>query len=99
EEIATGDYNRPADEQAAELERQVVRDRFGGSAARFREELKRYGLTDEDLKEQLLWQLTVLSFIDQRFRVGVLVTDEDVRSYYDQHEADLRRDYPRDHGF
>jgi len=35
----------------------------------------------------LLWQMTVLRFIDQRFRPGVLVSDEDVRVYYDQHPA------------
>lgn len=99
EEIATGEYKRPAESEAAALERQLVRDRFGGAEARFREVLARYGLTEEQLREQLLWQLTVLRFIDQRFRVGVLVTDEEVRAYYDQHIAELRRQYPGNSSF
>jgi hypothetical protein len=41
----------------------------------------------------------VLQFIDQRFRGGVVVTDDDVRGYYDQHIADLRRQYPKDSSF
>ena len=46
-----------------------------------------------------MWQLTVLRFIDQRFRPGVLVSDEEVRSYYDQHRAALEREYPKDTDF
>ena len=56
--------------------------------------LDKYGLTEVQLRDELLWQLTVLRFIDQRFRAGVLVTDEEVKSYYDQHLAALRAQYP-----
>ena len=41
----------------------------------------------------------MLRFIDQRFRDGALVSDEDVRNYYDQHLAQLKREYPRDSTF
>jgi hypothetical protein len=95
QEIISGGYRRPAEGQAAALEAQLTRDRFAGSESRLREELARYGLSENDLREQLLWQLTVLAFIDQRFQAGAVVTDEDVRSYYDQHLADLRRQNPR----
>ena len=61
--------------------------------------LARYGLTEEELRAQLLWQLTVLRFIDQRFGAAVLITDEDVRTYYDKHLADLRREFPTDSSF
>jgi hypothetical protein len=95
QEIISGGFRRPAEDQAAGLEGQLKRDRFGGSEARLRAELARYGLNENDLREQLLWQLTVLAFIDQRFQDGAVVTDEDVRSYYDQHLADLRRQNPQ----
>ena len=39
---------------------------------------------------QLLWQLTVLRFIDQRFRPGVLVTDDDIAAWCQQHSAEAR---------
>jgi parvulin-like peptidyl-prolyl isomerase len=96
DEIARGGYRRPSDSEVDELVHQLRQDRFGGADARLREELSRYGLSDSQLREQLLWQLTVLRFIDQRFRPGVLVADEDVRTYYDQHLADLKRDFPQE---
>ena len=95
QEIISGGFRRPAESQAAALEAQLTRDRFAGSEARLRAELTRYGLSENDLREQLLWQLTVLGFIDQRFQAGVVISDEDVRSYYDQHLADLRRQNPQ----
>ena len=95
QEIISGGFRRPAESQAAGLEGQLTRDRFGGSEARLRAELTRYGLSENDLREQLLWQLTVLNFIEQRFQAATAVTDEDVRSYYDQHLADLRRQNPQ----
>jgi hypothetical protein len=47
----------------------------------------------------LLWQLTVLKFIDERLRPGVTVADQDVRTYYGQHLAELKKEYPRDNSF
>ena len=61
--------------------------------------MQRYGLTEAELREQLLWQITVLQFINQRFRGGVVVTDQDIRSYYDQHIAELQREYPKNNSF
>jgi hypothetical protein len=99
QDIVTGNYKRPPDGDAEALESQLKRDRFGGSAPRMREALQRYRITEEQLRAQLLWQLTVLRFIDQRFRPAVIVTDEEVRAYYDQHLTDLRRQYPQDNSF
>jgi peptidyl-prolyl cis-trans isomerase SurA len=90
QEIITGGYRRPTDEDAAAFEQQLLRNRFHGSAEQLSLALTHYGLAKEELHLQLLWQLTVLRFIDQRFRAGVLVTDEEVRAYYDQHLAELR---------
>jgi len=99
QEIVTGNYRRPPDSDAEALETQLKRDRFGGSDLRMREALQRYGITEDQFRAQLLWQLTVLRFIDQRFRPAVIVTDEEVRAYYDQHLAELRRQYPEDNSF
>ena len=99
QEISTGGFKWASEEEASALLARIRQDRFGGSQARMHAELSRYGLTDDDLRAQLLWQLTVLRFIDQRFRNGVLITDEDVHAYYDEHQADLKRQYPRDNSF
>jgi peptidyl-prolyl cis-trans isomerase SurA len=99
QEIIMGGYQRPAESEADALLEQLKRDRFDGSESRLEEALARYGLTKEQLRDRLLWQLTVLRFIDQRFRVGVVVTDEEVRAYYDQHLSELRRQYPNNNSF
>ena len=89
-QITTGGYRAATESDAAALLTQIRRQRTGDSDARLRQELSRYGLSEEQLKAQLLWQLTVLRFIDERFRASVLVTDEDVQNYYNQHRANYR---------
>jgi hypothetical protein len=89
QEIIAGGFQRPPAEEAAELEKQFTRDHFGGSDARFRSSLTVYGVMEDQLRAQLLWQLTVLQFIDQRFRAEAFVSDDEVRAYYEQHRADF----------
>lgn len=95
-EIATGDYHRATDADANGMLAQIRRDRYGGSEARLRVDLEKYGVMEDELREALLWQLTVLRFIDERFRPGVMVSDQDVQTYYNQHLAELKKQYPRD---
>jgi peptidyl-prolyl cis-trans isomerase SurA len=99
QEISSGGFRWASENDAGALLNNIRQDRFGGSQDRLRAALSRYGLSEEDLRAQLLWQLTVLRFIDQRFRNGVLVTDEDVRGYYDQHLPELKREYPGNSSF
>jgi hypothetical protein len=95
QDILSGQYSQPTEKDANDLLQQLKRDRFAGSDARLRAELARYHLTEDQLQHHLLWELTVLRFIDQRFRPGVLVTDEDVAAYYQEHRAELQKAYPR----
>jgi len=97
-EIARGGYRRPSESDADNLMTQFRQNRFGGAAGPLRKELSRYGLNEGQLREQLFWQTTVLRFIDQRFRPGVQVTDEEVRAYSDQHRADLKGEYAQSNG-
>jgi len=89
-EIASGGYRRGSDADADALLRQIRRDRYANSDAALQRALGQYGLTENQLRAQLLWQLTVLSFINERFRAGVIVSDEDVGKYYEQHRTELR---------
>jgi peptidyl-prolyl cis-trans isomerase SurA len=99
QEIATGDYPRASDSDAAGLLGQIRTTRFAGSDVRLKAELTRYGLSETQLQDQLLWQLTVLRFINERFRPGAQVSDDDVRKYYDGHLAALKREYASDSSF
>jgi hypothetical protein len=83
-EIRIGDYPtatlQEADQQLDDLKKQ----RFKTNTA-FEQSLQRYGLTELDLRTQFQWQLTVLRFIDVRFKPAVLVSDDEIAAYYRQH--------------
>jgi hypothetical protein len=98
EQIERGGYTPATDAGAASMLATIREGRLE-SAARFRNELAKYQITEEDLRRQLLLQLTVLRFIDQRFRPGVLVTDEEIKSYYEQHLDQLRKENPANYTF
>ena len=49
-----------------------------------------YGITEEDVKSRLLWQLTALRFIDTRFRPAAFVTDDEIQKYYEGHARQLQ---------
>jgi hypothetical protein len=73
EQIASGDYPVAKESEAAALLAQIRADR-----PQYRAELARDGITEQELKDRLLWQLTVLRFIDARFRPQVVVSDEEI---------------------
>jgi hypothetical protein len=98
-ELAAGGYGRATDAQAGALLAQIRRDHFADSTEKLRAALAQYRLTTEQLQTELLWQLTVLQFIQQRFQKEVSVSNENVRAYYDQHVEDLRRVHPRNSSF
>jgi len=95
QEMMNGGYSQPTGQDAEAYLKQLRADRFKGSDPAMRAALTQYGLTEDQLRTYFLWQLTVLDFIDQRFRPGVLVTDEDVKTYYEQHKAALQKANPK----
>jgi hypothetical protein len=48
----------------------------------FLKTLERYGIDENDLRQRLWWQTTLLKFIDERFRPTVQVTNAEIRQYY-----------------
>lgn len=92
-EIRIGDYPRATFQEADQQLEKLENQRFKSHAA-LEQGLKRYELTLLDLRTEFRWQLTVLRFIDQRFKPAVLVTDQQANDYFRQHEAALRREHP-----
>jgi hypothetical protein len=92
-EIDLGNYPtatlQEADEQLGKLEA----ERFKTEAS-FQQALRSYGLTELDLRTQFQWNLTVLHFIDARFKPAVVVTNREIEKYYQEHEAALHRANP-----
>jgi hypothetical protein len=84
-EMDASHYPLPDPSEADPLEQQIVAQ-YGGEKA-YEAALARYGLTRDDVRSQLLWQLTTLRFIDFRFRPAVHVPNSAVEDYYDQQVA------------
>jgi hypothetical protein len=88
-EIGVGEYRTATEAEAERLLDKTQKEQYYSPAV-FNAALQKYGLTREELKQYLRWQLTVLRFIDERFRPAVLITDDDVAQYYREHTSEFR---------
>ena len=80
-EIAIADYPSPSPGVADKALQDLKQQRYGSDAI-YRAALQKYGVTEAALKSQLLWQLTLLRFVEVRFRPSVQIPTEEVRAYY-----------------
>lgn len=85
-EIELTRFPTPKPEEAKPLFEQAMRIHGDNFAAALREA----GLSDEDLNQHLLWQLTLLRFVQYRFQPGVSVSDNEIRDLYNQESARLK---------
>jgi hypothetical protein len=79
-------YPGPEPEEIAQM-LENTRKLRATNPEQFQRELEKYGITEADLKEHLVRQLTLLRFVDLRFRPGVQVTDADIKQYFEEHVA------------
>jgi peptidyl-prolyl cis-trans isomerase SurA len=61
------------------------------SESAFQNALQEYGITVDELTRRLWWQLTLLRFIDFRFRPGIQIPPADVQAYYQQQVFEWQR--------
>ncbi len=87
-EMEVGRYSAPSPSDVEPMLKAVQEQRFP-HAGEYLQAFTQYGITEEELKAYLLWQLTLLRFLDIRFRPGVEVTDAQIQSYYDKNRANL----------
>ena len=93
-EVRVGDYPTATFQDADAQLSLIKKDKFKSNEA-FQQAVRNYGLTVPDLRFTFRWQLTVLRFIDVRFKPAALVTDADVQQYYTSHLAALRKAHPK----
>ena len=67
-EMEIGSYPPPSPQEAEAMLRKFRQEHYP-SVAQFRAALEKYALTEEELKQHLLWQLAAMRFTDQRFHV------------------------------
>ena len=79
-EMEMGNYPSATEEQKNQLLAETAK-KFGGIADLERQ-LTNSALTLADLEQTLAWQLSLVHFIDLRFRPAIQVTAEDVQDYF-----------------
>ena len=65
--------------------------RFYPGEGDYQRALAAYGIADQDVKTMLLWQRTLLEFIDVRFRTSVQLSDQQIQDYFDKVVAPAAR--------
>jgi len=88
EQTRSGGYPVATEDEADRMLEEVRKDRFPNDAA-YRRALAQAGIGEDELKDRLLWQLTVLRFIDARFRPAAVFSEEEIQNYYKAHRAEL----------
>jgi len=81
-ELDMSRYLLPTAEESDAALREL-KSRFPDDDA-YRRGLAEYGIREDDLTARLTWQLTLVHFIDVRFRAGIQVSDEEVRNYFNE---------------
>jgi peptidyl-prolyl cis-trans isomerase SurA len=82
-ELATSRYPTPPPSEVDPILAQLKQQRFPTDAD-LQRSLAEYGITEQDVRDELLWQRTLLSFLDVRFRPSVQVSDKDMQEYFDK---------------
>lgn len=83
-EIETTRYAIPEPSVAEPLLAAFKFSRFNNDAGQYQAALKNAQVTDTELRAAFLWQLTVLRFIEFRFRPGIQIAPGDIRDYYER---------------
>ena len=89
-EFETSNYPVP-DIAEMEPEFEAIRAKLFPNPADYAHALAEAGITEQDLKTELLWQRTLSQFLDMRFRPGVQVSEGDVQQYFNTVVAPLAR--------
>jgi hypothetical protein len=94
EEIQTAGYSEATGQDVSSQIATLENTRFHSESA-LQTSLAKYGLDEPELREQLRWQLTVLQFIDSRFKAAAIIQDAAVDAYYRDHVSALKKISPR----
>jgi hypothetical protein len=68
---------------------EAVEREFKKDTKRYEEYLKKYGITEDDLKEQVIRPSLLQEKIQDKLKEQYKVTDEQVQTYYDEHKAEF----------
>jgi parvulin-like peptidyl-prolyl isomerase len=81
-EMDVGRYPRAAPDVGKNLLADYAKSNYKSNPIAMAAALQTYGLTTQDMEEELALQSEILTFLNLRFRPAVLVTDADVLKYF-----------------
>lgn len=84
-EMDVGHYPRAAPGTGKTLLADYEKSNYASNQAAMDAALRDYGLTEQDLEDELTLQSDMLTFLNLRFRPAVQVTDQDVQKYLVEH--------------
>lgn len=84
-EMDVGRYPRAAPEVGKNLLADYAKTNYKSNPIAMAAALQTYGLTTQDMEEELALQWEILTFLNLRFRPAVQVTDADVLKYFNEH--------------
>lgn len=70
QEMELAQYGEPSSKETEDMLRQFKSQHFS-SESEYRAALARYGVTEDQVKAHLAWQLAAIRFTDQRFQPGI----------------------------
>ena len=93
QELESSNYQMPDPGEVEPVLEKFKKEHYANEAE-FRTALDAYGVTEQDVKDALLWQRAVLLFINARFRPSVDVGDKEVEEYLRKQVAAARAARP-----
>jgi hypothetical protein len=82
-EMELSRYPQPDPSAADPLLAQLRAGRYR-SDTEFEQALKDYVVTEQDLRDALLWELTLVRFIEVRFRPAIEVSNQELEDYFEK---------------
>lgn len=82
-EMELSRYPQPDPSEAGPLLAQLRAKRYK-SDGEFQEALKNLGVTEQDVRDAMLWELALVRFIEVRFRPAIQVTSQELEDYFEK---------------
>ena len=82
-ELENSRYPEPSDAEVQPVLDRLKKDTYPAGET-YASALAARGISEQDIKNELLWQRRLLLFIDVRFRPGVQVTSEAIHDYFNK---------------
>ena len=65
----------------------AVKQQFGGDNQKYQDFLKKYGITEDDIKEQVIRPSLLQTKITDKLKAQYPITDKQIQDYYDKNKA------------